>query len=399
MLCLALAIPACQTMDAGAATVAVDGRLVHVQTRSRVPSTILRGAGIQFKDGDEVSNLGYEIDPNEALPLGEPISLDLRRPVSVFLNGAPFETVARTVGEALSSTGLQLYAADSLEPPANEPVTPGLGITYLPSAEVSVQVDRAQIQLRGALADTASVLAEGGLPLMGLDVASLTQPVAESVGPNEWAISRISESLILVQEPIPYETRAEQSAEVELGLEQVLEPGRGGLAVARTRIRYRDGVEDLRTVEPRAVVRPPQDRIVVQGTRVVEKTASVDGQTIKFWYTMQMYATIYSPCNSATDSGSCSTGTASGLKAGKGVVAVDPDMFAYLNGQQLYIPGYGYAVVGDVGGGYIIEQNLGISRYKWIDLGFDDNNIQDMGGWITVYFLAPAPSTIPSILN
>jgi 3D (Asp-Asp-Asp) domain-containing protein len=139
--------------------------------------------------------------------------------------------------------------------------------------------------------------------------------------------------------------------------------------------------------------------LVVRGTKIVDKATTVDGVSLSYWYTTQMYATVYSPCNSGTADGSCSTGTASGLRAGKGVVAVDPALFAVLNGQRLYIPGYGHAVIGDVGGGYIVEQNLGISRYKWIDLGFDDNNIQDMTGWITVYFLSPAPAAIPDVLK
>ena len=40
-----------------------------------------------------------------------------------------------------------------------------------------------------------------------------------------------------------------------------------------------------------------------------------------------------------------------------------------------------------------------ISRYKWIDLGFDDDDIQDMTGWISVYFLAPAPASMPDVLR
>ena len=73
--------------------------------------------------------------------------------------------------------------------------------------------------------------------------------------------------------------------------------------------------------------------------------------------------------------------------------------FQLIAGQRLYIPGYGFAVVGDIGGGYIIENKLGISRTRWIDLGFDDNNLVDMTGWVTVYFLAPPPVAIPDFLK
>jgi hypothetical protein len=109
-----------------------------------------------------------------------------------------------------------------------------------------------------------------------------------------------------------------------------------------------------------------------------------------------MYATIYSPCTRAQ---ACSYSTASGLRAGRGVVALDRSMYSYLQGARIYIPGYGHAVVGDIGGGYLLEESIGVSRYRWIDLGFNDNNIVEMSGWLTVYFLAPVPASIPPVMQ
>jgi 3D (Asp-Asp-Asp) domain-containing protein len=210
-------------------------------------------------------------------------------------------------------------------------------------------------------------------------------------------VVRVSESVQLVQKPIPFETETISSPDVELGTQEIAQPGQEGLAIARTRIRYEDGQEVSRTVEDEIVVRPPQTRIVNTGTKIVVNTTTVGGETVEYWRAYEMYATIYSPCNSGT--GGCSYGTASGLKAGKGVVAVDPSMYSYLQGARIYVPGYGYAVIGDVGGGYLIEDLIGVSRYRWIDLGFNDNNIVDMSGWLTVYFLAPAPASIPPVMQ
>jgi hypothetical protein len=78
---------------------------------------------------------------------------------------------------------------------------------------------------------------------------------------------------------------------------------------------------------------------------------------------------------------------------------VDRSVYNVLAGARVFVPGYGVAVIGDIGGGYIIEQNLGIPRTSWIDLGFNDGEIVDMTGWITVYFLAPAPLEIPWFLK
>jgi 3D (Asp-Asp-Asp) domain-containing protein len=68
----------------------------------------------------------------------------------------------------------------------------------------------------------------------------------------------------------------------------------------------------------------------------------------------------------------CNDTTATGLRAGYGVVAVDPKVIPL--GSRLYIPGYGFAVAGDTGGS--IKGNK-------IDLGFDDTKT----GWWSSRFV------------
>lgn len=65
----------------------------------------------------------------------------------------------------------------------------------------------------------------------------------------------------------------------------------------------------------------------------------------EYWTAVQMYASVYSPCASGT--GGCSYGTASGARAGYGIVAVDYSIYSYLAGMRVYIPGYGLATIGD----------------------------------------------------
>jgi hypothetical protein len=271
-----------------------------------------------------------------------------------------------------------------------------MAITYRPSQELTVTTIDRTLTIRSSAGTVGAALAGAGIPLIGLDTS---QP-AESEplpGDRQVRIVRVKEQVQLVQKSIPFETESLPSPEVELGQEQIVQPGLEGLAIARTRIRYEDGQEVSRTTEAESVVRQPQTRIVHTGTNIVMKTETVGGEPIEYWLAYQMYATIYSPCNSGANG--CSYSTASGLRAGRGVVALDRSMYNYLQGARLFIPGYGYAVVGDIGGGYLIEELLGVSRYRWIDLGFNDNNIVDMSGWHTVYFLAPAPASIPPVMQ
>jgi uncharacterized protein YabE (DUF348 family) len=375
----------------------VDGSQVRtVAAGERVPSAILSRAGIPLGPADALLFNGYPVAADTPLPGSGSGTLQIRRAVSVTINGRGVQTTARTVGEALVGSGIQLRAVDGISPFASTFIIGPIAIDYTPARELTVSSDGQEIRLLSSAPTVGAALAQAGLPLLGLDYS---KPGEEQPLPPDGKVQivRVSESMVFAQKSIPFKSEFRDSPEVELGQQQILQPGLAGLAVSRIRIRYEDGTEVSRQTETETVVRPPQDRVTVQGTKVVLKSTTVNGVNIKYWRQMQMYATTYSPCNSGT--GSCSSGTASGLRAGKGVVAVDPALYAYLNGQRLYIPGYGPAVIGDIGGGYIVEQNTGVSRYRWIDLGYDDNNIGDMSGWITVYFLAPVPATIPDILK
>jgi uncharacterized protein YabE (DUF348 family) len=359
----------------------------------------LAGAGVQLQPGDQVFLNAQPAGKSDAVAGDKLGTLQVRRAVQVHLNGQPLLTAADTVGQALVESGHDLYSADALDPPAGTYLKAGMAVSYVPSAAHPVSVDGTSFRIRSAVTNVTQALAEAGFAMEGLDVASPSQTMPESLAePIE--VSRVTETLTLATDVIPFDTRTQDAPDLGLGQERIKQAGVPGLALSRTKVLYQNGNELSRTTDPQIVVRDPVARIVDRGTKVVEQTASVGGASITYWLKTQMYATVYSPCNSdAGTTGKCSYGTASGLRAGKGVVAVDPALYASLNGQRLFIPGYGYAVIGDLGGGYIFEGSTGISRFKWIDLGFDDGSVEDMSGWVTVYFLAPAPAAVPSVLK
>lgn len=386
---------ACQPAPSAGFAVVDGDQLRLVTGRGRTPAAVLAEAGVGLSPGDVLLLDGYPVALNASLSSSH-ATLQVLRTVSISVDGRNLQTTARTVGEALAQAGLSLRLADGVDPPPDAFVDAPLRITHTPARELVVHVDGGDRRVLSAASTVGGALAQAGLPLLDLD---FSRPPADAPLPQNGQIQvvRVSESLTLSEKPIPFQSEYRDSPQVEVGQEQILQPGVQGLSVSRVRIRYEDGREVSRQTEAETVVRPPQDRITARGTRVVLKTATLGGVQVQYWLSLQMYATVYSPCNSG--GGGCSYGTASGLRAGKGVVAVDPSLYAYLNGQRLFIPGYGPAVIGDVGGGYIVEQNLGVSRDRWIDLGFDDNNLTDMSGWVTVYFLAPAPAVIPEVLK
>jgi len=88
---------------------------------------------------------------------------------------------------------------------------------------------------------------------------------------------------------------------------------------------------------------------------------------LEFKSKVKMFATSYDQNCSG-----CNETTATGMKTGFGVVAVDPNVIPL--GSKVFVPGYGVAVAGDTGGS--IKGNR-------IDLGFD--NVKN--GWWSARFV------------
>jgi len=132
----------------------------------------------------------------------------------------------------------------------------------------------------------------------------------------------------------------------------VVSPGRPGLREQVWRVTAADGRVTERSLVGWRVVRGPLDRVVTVGTQTL--TASRGQFTGKEY--LDLVATAYSPfcCKGVDDV------TALGIRAGFGVVAVDPAVIPL--GSRLYIEGYGYAIAADTGSAI---------KGMRIDLGYD----------------------------
>ncbi len=344
-----------------------------------------------------VNGIPFALD--QSITEKDPIQLQLRRAVSLTIitpqDEQTIQTSALTVGEALSEADFSLSLNDILNPPAESAITDSISVIYSPAQDLFITSGDKTINIRSASGTVGAALAEAGIPLTGLDTS---YPLENEALPDDGQIrvTRVYESISITMESIPFEEEVVDSVDVAFGEEEILQPGVSGIAMVRTRIRYEDGNEVSRETEDKTILREPQKQIVASGTKIV--LAPAGGEIpYEYWFATEMYASWYSPCNSGT--GSCSYGTASGVPAGFGIVAVDYSIYSSMAGMQVYIPGYGRATIGDTGGGPIIETSLGVPRTKWIDLGYNDNAIGGLSGWVTVYFLAPAPAEIPYFLK
>lgn len=157
-------------------------------------------------------------------------------------------------------------------------------------------------------------------------------------------------------EILPKKEIVENDPEIEAGEEKVLDEGSDGKRIRIVKITYTKGGEEYSKEVVSTETVPAKDKKILRGTKIVWKTLQTADGEIQYWKKMRVYATHYdSHCPG------CDEWTAIGMRAGKGVIAVDPKVIKLRS--KVYIPGYGTAVAGDTGGA--IKGNI-------IDLGFDD---------------------------
>jgi len=222
-------------------------------------------------------------------------------------------TAASTVGGLLEELSIKLPATAQVDPPANSALTDGLSV-YLPQVSVTRGESEAPIPIAVQIEESWH---------FGPEMISAVKPGQEGLKLVSWTVFL--------------------SGNREVGRRQrveVLRPMRPQTVVYFHELTSSDGPSTEQILKLRAKPGPYQDP-PTHYKRIVT-----------------MESTAYEP-GPTSCGGDTSGNTACGLKAGYGVVAVDPDTIPL--GTRLFIEGYGYAVAGDTGGA--IKGNI-------IDLGF-----------------------------
>lgn len=375
----------------------VDEDIYILLTTERLPANILALADIPLYPGDLLYANGFSIAADTPLSPAPHHNLQVRRARAIHLHtGSQTHSIlsaATTLGQALWEAGIQLYANDQLDPPAETPLfvaPPDIPwVVHLRSSqEIVIRSQEGQVRLRSAAATVGAALAEAGLSLQGLDYS--LPPADRPLPPSgRVRIVRVQESVVIEQDPVSFETQYQPAPDLELDTQQVLQPGAYGLMARRVRVRLEDGVEVSRQVEAEYLAQEPQPRLVGYGTKVVIRTLNTPDGPIEYWRAVPMYATSYSPCRIFRDR--CDSVTASGANLQKGIAAVTLKWYRFIGGTQVYVPDYGVATIADTGGG--------ISGRLWIDLGYSDHDYVSWHKMTTVYLLTPVPANIMWILE
>ena len=360
-------------------------------SHARDAGNLLAEAGLRWYSGDRVKVNGMDLTPNQPLPLNAGLVLQFipASGVTVDQDGRKrlVFSAAPTVGEALWEQGYRPRLQDSVSVALDRPLTAGMTISIRTARRVTIGTAADEVLVLTAAETIGEALADAGLTLQGLDY---TVPDERQAIPNDlrFQVVRVRDEWILAQEAKPFTNEFVEDATLPLGQTGIVEPGQYGIEAVRERIRWEDGQEVSREEETRWTAAEARAQKSGYGTRVEIQTIDTPSGPVEYYRAVTVYATSYSPCRSGTEK--CYPGTASGMKVQRGVIGVTRAWYNLFAGQRVYVPGYGVAVIGDVGGGVP-------GRY-WIDLGFSDEDFEAWHQNVTIYFLTPVPENVPWIL-
>jgi 3D (Asp-Asp-Asp) domain-containing protein len=261
-----------------------------------------------------------------------------------------------TAGVAVASGGLLVSSLSSLSLTSVVQGSPSYPPCSPPSPTpktIHLMIDGAQKDWISQKSTVGEAVAEAGVELGPQDEVfpDPDQPLWDSI---PIFVCRVRTQVVAHDEKIPYRILFEPSSSRWQRLPVITRRGKAGLVRKRYEIVYRDGRETERNLIDTSVLRPAiSERIMAPARYQLASRGYYAGRRV-----FRMVATAYDP-----GPGSCgpaaSGKTAIGLRAGHGVVAVDPRMIPMKT--RIYVEGYGYAVAGDIGSA--IKGNR-------IDLGF-----------------------------
>lgn len=256
-----------------------------------------------------------------------------------------------TVADALKKAGITLADDEISVPAPDSEITKDMVISIFKTKTVSVTADGKTKDVKLALANVYDALNFAGYEVDDDDILS-TSHNEDVENINAVTIKRVTYKTESSKEKIAYDTVKKNSDDVELGETNVKTEGKDGEKIVTREVKYIDGEKTSDKVVAEKTIKKPVDKVVLVGTKGAATSGGAgtftdsNGATVAYSQVLTGSGTAYTAPAGA--------GTATGVRAYHGGVAVNPNIIPY--GSKLYIVStdgsfvYGYATAVDTGG-------------------------------------------------
>ena len=256
-----------------------------------------------------------------------------------------------TVADALEKAGISLADDEISVPAPDSKITEDSEINIYKTKTVSVTADGKTNDVKLALVNVYDALNFAGYEVDDDDILS-TSHNEDVENINAVTINRVTYKTESSKEKIAYDTVKKNSDDVELGETKVKTEGKDGEKIVTREVKYIDGKKISDKVVAEKTIKKPVDKVVLVGTKGAATSGGAgtftdsNGATVAYSQVLTGSGTAYTAPAGA--------GTATGVPAYHGGVAVNPNIIPY--GSKLYIVStdgsfvYGYATAVDTGG-------------------------------------------------
>lgn len=256
-----------------------------------------------------------------------------------------------TVGDALKKAGITLADNEISVPSTNSEITEEMEINIYKTKTVSVTADGKTKDVQLALVNVYDALNFAGYKVDDDDII-ITSHNENVENISSVTIRRVTYKTESSKEKIAFDTVKRNSDDVELGETKVKTEGKDGEKIVTREVKYIDGEKTSDKVVAEKTIKKPVDEVILVGTKGAATNGGAgtftdsNGATVAYSQVLTGSGTAYTAPAGA--------GTATGVPAYHGGVAVNPNIIPY--GSKLYIVStdgsfvYGYATAVDTGG-------------------------------------------------
>ncbi|QNU67190.1 DUF348 domain-containing protein [Ruminiclostridium herbifermentans] len=282
----------------------------------------------------------------------------LKRNVVINDNGQEIviKTMKATVGEVLEQTGIKVENEDYVSMPLDAKLVKikENNIQIKRAVPVTIKVDGKELDVKTYKDTVKEVLSDNAISFDGNDKFIGSKLEDKIVPDMDISIVRVDEETVTEAIPIPFKTITKENDRLDVGIKNTVREGKEGVREKIYKVVYENGKQITKQLVKEVVSQNPLDKIVEVGTVLNYKTSR--GDTLRFSKAIDMKATSYTSSFKDTGKNPGDPGfgiTATGVKARKGIIAVDPKVIPLGTRVYVEVPGkaadYGYAVAADTG--------------------------------------------------